>query len=216
MINFELAAARRNDVGKGASRRLRCIDQVPAVLYGAGQDPVSLSFEHNLLLRSLAQEAFYSHILTINYDGVTEKAVLKAVQRHPAKPRILHLDLQRINENEKIKMHVPLHYINADKCVGVKAGGIVSHHLIDVEILCLPKDLPEYIEVDIAHLNIGQALHLSDLQMPAGVELVALTHGHSSEHNASVASIHVPRGAEETETPATPAATAATPTPPAS
>ncbi len=195
-INFELVAEARHDLGKGASRRLRHDNKVPAVLYGVGKNATYINLNHNEVLKSLAHEAFYSHVLTINIDGQTERAVLKDVQRHPSKPRVMHMDFLRINENEKIRMHVPLHFINADIAPGVKqSGGIVSHLMIDVEITCLPKDLPEFIEVDLKNLHVNEAVHLSDLKLSTGVEVVALTHG--AEHDLPVASIHVPRGSVE-------------------
>ncbi|HED40669.1 MAG TPA: 50S ribosomal protein L25/general stress protein Ctc [Chromatiales bacterium] len=195
--SFELNAETRQDKGKGASRRLRRDNKVPAVLYGAGKDAVSLTLQHNKLLQSLENEAFYSHILTVNVDGKAEKAVLKDLQRHPYKPSIIHVDLLRINENEKLRMNVPIHFIGEDVSVGVKAGGVISHLANDVEILCLPKDLPEFIEADLSGVNLDETLHLSDLKLPAGVELVALTHG--SDHDLSVAAIHMPKVVAEVE-----------------
>ncbi len=189
--SFELNANIRQDMGKGASRRLRRDNKVPAVLYGGGKEAVSLTMQHNTLVHNLENEAFYSHILTVNVDGKTEKAVLKDLQRHPYKPTIIHLDLQRVNANEKLRMNVPVHFIGEDVAPGVKAGGLVSRLANDVEITCFPKDLPEYIEADISAMNIDDALHLSDLKMPEGVELVALTHG--EDHDLSVVSIHMPK-----------------------
>ncbi len=193
--SFELNANIRQDMGKGASRRLRRDNKVPAVLYGGGQEAVSLTLQHNTLVHSLENEAFYSHILTVNVDGKAEKAVLKDLQRHPFKPSIIHLDLQRINENEKLRMNVPLHFMGENVAPGVKAGGAVSHLANDVEISCLPKHLPEFIEADISALNVDETLHLSDLKLPEGVELVALTHG--TDHDLSVAAIHMPKVAAE-------------------
>ncbi len=196
--SFELNAEIRQDKGKGASRRLRRDNKVPAVLYGAGQEAVSLTLQHNTLVHNLENEAFYSHILTVNVDGKAEKAVLKDLQRHPYKPSLIHVDLLRINENEKLRMHVPVHFIGEDISVGVKAGGVVSHLANDVEISCLPKDLPEFIEADMTNVGLDETLHLSDLKLPAGVELVALTHG--DDHDLSVAAIHMPKIAAEVET----------------
>jgi large subunit ribosomal protein L25 len=196
--DFELNASVRHDLGKGASRRLRRENKVPAVIYGGGTDPLSLVLEHNKVMHSLEREAFYSHILTINIDGKAEKAVLKDLQRHPYKPVILHLDLQRVKESEKLRMTVPLHFVGEDIAPGVKtAGGVVAHLINDVEIDCLPKDLPEFIVADVAHLELNETLHLSDLKLPAGVELVQLQHG--SEHDLPVVSIHMLRGAKEDE-----------------
>jgi len=198
-VTFELDAEVRTDAGKGASRRLRHANKIPAVMYGGGEDPVSLTLEHNKIMHALENEAFYSHILTINIDGKGIKAILRDLQRHPAKPRILHADFQRINEKEKLHMNVPLHFINEDIAPGVKEdGGLIQHNVTEVEVSCLPKDLPEYIEVDVAELTMGHSLHLSDIKMADGVELVQLAHGES--HDLPVVSIHKPRAvAEETE-----------------
>ncbi len=172
--DFILEAEGRSDVGKGASRRLRRAGRVPAILYGAGKDPASLSLEHRQIAYHLENEAFYSHILTVRVDGKDEQAVLKDLQRHPFKPKVLHVDLQRVSAGEKIRVHVPLHFLHEDTCKGVKAGGILSHNLTQVEVSCLPKNLPEFIEVDVAELDLDGVLHLSELKMPAGVELIEL------------------------------------------
>lgn len=205
--NFELTAETRSDKGKGASRRLRHADKVPAILYGGGKEPTSVTVGHNELIRHLAHEAFYSHILTVKLDGQEEKAILRDLQRHPSKPRILHMDLQRVSATEKIRMRIPLHFIGADIAPGVKqSGGIVSHLLNDVEVSCLAADLPEYIEADLSNLKLGDALHLSDLKPPTGVELVALAHA----DDRPVASIHMPRAAVEEPKPEAAAEPAAT------
>jgi len=196
-VDFNLTAEVRSDLGKGASRRLRRESKVPAVIYGAEKDPVSLTLDHNSLVHHLENEAFYSHILTIDVAGSKEKAVLKDLQRHPAKPIILHADFMRVSEKEKLKMSVPLHFINEEAAPGVKKGGIVTHNITEVEIQCLPKDLPEYLEVDLAGLDIEQILHLTDIQLPAGVELVELLHG--EEHNQAIAAIHKTRASKEAE-----------------
>lgn len=190
---FELTAEPRQALGKGASRRLRReSNQVPAIMYGGDESPLSLSFSHNQLSKALENEAFYSHILTIHLDGKKHQAVLKDLQRHPFKPRILHMDLLRITGKEKITMNVPLHFTGEDKAPGVKLNsGIVSHILTSIEVRCLPADLPEYIEVDLSNLNIDESIHLSQLKLTKGIELVALLHG----DDLSVASIHAPRAA---------------------
>jgi large subunit ribosomal protein L25 len=205
-VSFELNAEPRNDTGKGASRRLRRAGMVPAVLYGGKEEPRALTLNHNALLRSLEHEAFYSHILTINIGGAGTRAVLRDLQRHPSKPTILHVDLQRVTATEKLRMHVPLHFLGEDIAPGVKlGGGMVMHELIEVEVECLPQDLPEYIEVDISGLHVGDSLHLSDLRVPQGVTLVDLARG--ADHDLGVVSIHVRRGgAEEEEAAAAPAA----------
>ena len=174
-VSFELTAESRNDTGKGASRRLRRDGKVPAIIYGAGKDPQNLSLLHNELQRRLADEAFYSHILTVNIDGKAEQAVLRDLHRHPAKPIVMHVDLQRVKAGEALRMHVPLHFIGEQECPGVKTqGGIVNHNRVEVEVECLPKDLPEYIEVDASQLNIGESVHLSQVNMPKGVVVVEL------------------------------------------
>lgn len=210
--NFELIAEQRNDMGKGASRRLRRANKIPGVIYGGDQAAQSLTLDHNSVSRHLEHEAFYSHILSVMIDGKEQKAILRDLQRHPSKPRILHLDLQRVSATEKLRMRVPLHFIGADIAPGVKqSGGIVSHLLNDAEILCLAANLPEFIEVDLSQLKLGDAVHLSDLKLPEGVELVALAH----EHDQSVATIHLPRAAvEEAKTEAVASDAAATPAEP--
>ncbi|MEO7557681.1 MAG: 50S ribosomal protein L25/general stress protein Ctc [Gammaproteobacteria bacterium] len=191
---FELIAEQRNDMGKGASRRLRRANKIPGVIYGAGKPAQSLTLDHNAVSRHLEHEAFYSHILNVKIDGQEEKVVLRDLQRHPSKPRILHLDLQRVSATEKLRMRVPLHFIGEDIAPGVKtSGGIVSHLLSDAEVLCLAADLPEFIEVDLSELKLGDAVHLSDIKLPAGVEFVALAH----DNDQSVATIHLPRAAVE-------------------
>lgn len=199
MSAFELTATARADVGKGASRRLRRnAEKIPAIIYGAGQDPLSLTLSHFEVSKALKNEAFYSHILTLNVDGKKQQAVLKAIQRHPYKPFIQHMDFMRITGKEKIRMHVPLHFTGEEQAPGVKDDqGIVSHLLTGVDIFCLPKDLPEYISVDLSQLKLDESIHLSHLKLPAGVELVDLSHGHHDDK--AVASIHIPRAVIEEE-----------------
>ncbi|ADE16932.1 ribosomal 5S rRNA E-loop binding protein Ctc/L25/TL5 [Nitrosococcus halophilus Nc 4] len=196
---FELHADVRGEQGKGASRRLRRAGKVPAILYGAGKEPVSLTLDHNLLFQHLGYEAFYSHILTIHANGKTEKAVLKALQRDPANPnKVLHLDLQRVSPTQKLSISVHLHFMGDDVARGVRQeGGVVARLLNDVEITCLAKDLPESIEVDLTDLGAGEALHLSDLKLPEGVEIPALKLG--EDYDQPVVTIHKPRVAEEEE-----------------
>ncbi len=196
-MTFELNAEQRNDTGKGASRRLRHAGKVPAIMYGGGKDPESLTLSHNEVIRNLEQEAFYSHILTIKVGGGETRAILRDMQRHPSKAIIMHMDLQRVSENEKLKTHVLLHFLGEEDAVGVKAGGIVSHELSEVAIECLPKHLPEFIEVDISALDIGDSIHLSGLQVPEGVTLTELARG--EDHDLSVVSVNVKRVVEEIE-----------------
>jgi large subunit ribosomal protein L25 len=195
MTDFVLTAELRNDMGKGASRRLRGAGKVPAIMYGGHQEPTSISLIHNELAHELENEAFFSHILTIKLEGKDENAIVKDVQRHPSKPVILHIDLQRVSASEIIRVHVPLHFVNEATSPGVKAGGLVTHSLIEAEVQCLPKDLPEFIEVDLGNIQVNEILHLSDLKLPAGVELVELAHGEG--HDQAVASVHLPRAAKE-------------------
>lgn len=196
--SFEINAELRTDKGKGASRRLRRTDKVPAIIYGGKEDPQSLTIKHNELLMHLEHEAFYSHILGVNVDGKTEKAVLRDVQRHPSKPRVLHVDFLRVSETEKLRMNVPLHFINEEASTGVKQqGGVVSHLNAEVEVSCLAKDLPEYIEVDLASLELGHSIHLSELKLPSGVELVELSHGDA--HDQAIVNIHKAKKVVEEE-----------------
>ena len=192
--SFELAVEFRDDQGKGASRRLRRTGKVPAILYGGHENPRALSLDHTKLILLLDNERFYTTILSLRAGDETQPAVLKDVQRHPWKNQVLHLDLQRVRDDEKIRMRVPLHFLNEATSLGVKTqGGQVSHLRNDVEVLCLPKDLPEFIEVDLVDLGLGQIVHLSELKLPEGVELPELTHG----NDAPVVSIHAVRTAEE-------------------
>ncbi len=205
-ISFELNAEPRTDTGKGASRRLRHAGKIPAIMYGGNKDPESLTLDHNEVIRNLEHEAFYSHILTIKVGGTETRAVMRDLQRHPSKPFVQHMDLQRVSESEKLRMHVPLHFLGEEAAPGVKAGGMVSHEIIEVEVECLPKDLPEYIEVDVSGLDVGDSLHLSDLVMPAGATLLELARGEG--HDLGVVSIHAKRGTEEIEEEAAPEAAA--------
>ncbi len=197
MSEYIINAEKREDQGKGASRRLRRAGLVPGIVYGAGKEPTPISVRENELLKHLDDEGFYSQVLTLKLEGQDENVVLRDLQRHPYKPNILHFDLQRINMDEKIHVHVPLHFLNEESCVGVKnEGGTVSHLLVEVEVVCLPASIPEYIEVDLAELHAGETLHLSDLKLPEGVELVELAHGHD---NAVVTVLKARGGAEDEE-----------------
>jgi large subunit ribosomal protein L25 len=195
-IKFELEAEVRQDIGRGASRRLRQNDKIPAVVYGAGEDAVSLILDHNKTKHAFANEGFYSHILTLKVGKKSEKVILKAMQRHPAKPRITHLDFLRVRADQKLQMQVPLHFIGEEDAPGLKEGGVISHHESSVEVSCLPANLPEFIEVDLSHLALNDSIHLSHLKLPEGVELVALVHG-AEGRDAAVASLHIPRAVEE-------------------
>ncbi len=187
---FDLIAENREDNGKGASRRLRREGRVPAIIYGAGRPPRSLSFDHNKVLRQLENESFYSSVLNIKVGEKSQAAIVKDIQRHPARPIVMHIDLQRIVEDEVIKMNVPIHFIGGEDAVGVReGGGSVSHLRTDVEVVCLPKDLPEYFEIDISELELDAMLHLSDLKVPDGVEIPELAQ--EVEQVQPIVSIHI-------------------------
>jgi large subunit ribosomal protein L25 len=194
--SFVVEAETRTLQGKGASRRLRREGKVPVILYGAKESPQMLSVSQNELLKHLKIEAFYSHILTLQVDGQTQQAVLKDLQRHPVREFILHMDLLRVRADQLLRMSVPLHFHGGDVCPGVKVGGgVVEHHVNAVEVECLPKDLPQYIEVDLSALNVNESVHLSQLNLPEGVNLTELKHG----TDRSVAAVHLPRAAVEAE-----------------
>lgn len=190
---FDLIADFREDNGKGASRRLRREGKVPAIIYGAGRPPRALSFDHNKVLRQMQNESFYSSILNIKVGDKSQAAVVKDIQRHPARPIVMHIDLQRIVEDQEIRMNIPIHFVGEDVAPGVKAGGSVSHLITDVEVQCLPKHLPEYFEVDISKLELDEMLHLSDIKVPEGVEIPELAQG--PEHDQAIVSIHVIKAA---------------------
>ena len=195
--SFELTAEFRDAQGKGASRRLRHENKVPAILYGGHRDPRALALDHTKLLLMLDNERFYSTIINLRVGDVTQAAILKDVQRHPAKNAVLHVDLQRVLEDEKIRISIPLHFKNESIAPGVKKGGVVSHLRNEIEVSCLPKDLPEFVDVDLSQVELNQMLHLSALAVPEGVEILALSHG----RDAPVVSVHHAR-AEEVEAPA--------------
>jgi len=195
--SYVFDAELRKDLGRGHSRRLRVEGKIPAVLYGGSSDPVGITLDHNKVNKALEDEATYSHILTLRIDGKEETAILKDMQRHPSRPIILHMDFQRVTESQKIKVHVPLHFLNQETSVGAKKGGVVTHAMVDVEVTCLPARLPEFIAIDMAKLDIGQSVHLSDIKVPPGVQIVELLHGEG--HDQLVAAIQAPRvgGGEE-------------------
>ncbi|MDH4126063.1 MAG: 50S ribosomal protein L25/general stress protein Ctc [Gammaproteobacteria bacterium] len=191
---FDLVAEFREGKGKGASRRLRHEGKVPAILYGGGREPRTLAFDLNKLMQQMQSESFYSSILNIKVGSVSQAAIVKDVQRHPVRNVVTHIDLQRIVADQEIRMHVPIHFINEDIAVGVKVGGgSISHLRTDVEVVCLPKYLPEYFEVDIANLGVDQMLHLSDIKLPEGVAIPELAQG--PEHNHPIVAIHVIKAA---------------------
>jgi large subunit ribosomal protein L25 len=190
---FTLDAVVRTDMGKGASRRLRHEGKVPAILYGAGKDPIALTLEHNKVIQAQEFEAFYSHVLTINVDGKKEEALVKDMQRHPFKPKVTHIDFQRIVAGEKLTTNVPLHFVGEDKADSIKIeGGHAEHHMNDIEITCLPKDLPEFIEVDVSSCALGQTLHISDITLPKNVESTELAKGEA--HDLAVVTVKAAKG----------------------
>ncbi len=181
----EIPAESRKDDGRGASRRLRTSGKVPAIVYGGSDAPANIQLLHNDAWLASQHEWFYSAILDLKLDGKTQKVLLRDLQRHPFKQQLLHLDFQRVDENKAIRIRVPLHFLNQEKSpAGKKAGVLISHALNDVEISCLPKDLPEYIEIDLANLDVGGIVHLSEVKLPAGVEIPELRLG--KEHDVAV------------------------------
>ncbi|MCB1705987.1 MAG: 50S ribosomal protein L25/general stress protein Ctc [Halioglobus sp.] len=194
---FELIAEVRTDLGKGASRRLRRFEgRVPAIIYGGDKAPQSLSLISKDLEKSLENEAFYSHVLAIKIGDATEKAILKDMQRHPSKNRITHVDFMRVDDNVAIKVHVPIHFLNEETCYGVKTqGGMIQHQETDIEVQCLPADIPTFIEVDMLKVETGQIVHLSDVTLPAGVTSVALALG--EDHDLAIASVIAPKGGDD-------------------
>jgi large subunit ribosomal protein L25 len=175
---FELAGEPRAQLGRTSARRLRKAGKVPAVMYGGGEAPESLVLDHNTLKHQMAREAFYTSILTLKLGAKAQQVVVKAVERHPARPIIMHMDFQRVREDVEITLNVPIHFLNEAEAKGVKEqGGVVNHLLTDVEVRCLPRYLPEYLEIDVAALELNQIFHLSDIKLPEGVSLVALAHG---------------------------------------
>jgi large subunit ribosomal protein L25 len=199
-MQFEFTAFPRASEGRGASRRLRRSGRAPGIVYGGPVAPQPIEIDHNALFHALRNEAFHSSILTMKLADGASKVLLRDVQMHPFKNEILHVDFQRVDENRKIHMKVPLHFVNAEVSPAVKLGGaLVSHVVNEVDVACLPKDLPEFIEVDLSHLESGKAIHLSELKLPAGVTAVA--HG---KLDPVVASAVVPRAHVETEEEAAP------------
>ena len=191
---FTLDAEIRTDLGKGASRRLRHAGKVPAVLYGAGKEAVSLTLDHNKLFQAQGFEAFYSHVLTLNLGKKKIEVLVKDMQRHAFKPVVMHLDFLRIDAKVALQTNVPLHFINEEKADSIKLnGGHAEHHMVDVEVSCLPGDLPEYIEVDLLNIELDQTIHLTDLVLPKGVTLVELNKG-DEDHDLAVVTVKLSKG----------------------
>ena len=195
-MEITIKASKREGKGTGASRRLRRAGNVPGVIYGAGKDAVSVQLDHKDLFLQFRHEAFHASILSLDLEGKKEQVLLRDYQMHPVRNQIMHIDFQRVSATEKIHVKAPLHFINADEGPGVKlGGGIVTHILTEAEISCLAKDLPEFIEVDLGAMEVGQTVHLSEVKLPKGVEFVQLAHG----NDAAVASVTKPRGAASSE-----------------
>ncbi len=193
---FEVQAEVRADEGKGASRRLRRLEgKTPGVIYGGDKPAASISLIRKDLEKMLENEAFYTALLDIQIDGGNETAILKAVQRHPAKGFPMHVDFMRVTADQPIKLNVPLHFTNEEACKGVKlGGGMIQHQATDIEVQCLPRDIPEYIEVNMIDAEVGQIIHLSDLTLPAGVTSTALALG--DDHDLAIAAVLAPKGAK--------------------
>ena len=194
--NFTINAKSREDTGKGASRRLRRLTgEVPAIIYGGKKDAEKISILHKDITKALENDAVYSSIISLSIDGKAEDTIIKDIQRHPAKQIILHMDFLRVSKTTKLQTRVPLNFINEDTCVGVKlGGGLIAHTMTDIEVSCLPKDLPEAIDVDMAEVDVGQIVHLSDLTLPDGVESVSLSQG--ADYDLTVATVNKQKAVE--------------------
>ena len=190
-MKIEISATSRKAQGTGASRRLRKAGRVPGIVYG-NTEPVMIDLDHNNLYHALRKEAFHASILTLDNEGKKEQVLLRDFQMHPFRQQVMHIDFERVLADKKIHMKVPLHFTNADSAPGVKSGGVISHVLSDLNIACLPADLPEYIEVDIANLSLGHSIHVSDVKLPKGLEIAG--HHHAAD---AVVTVQVPRGAIE-------------------
>jgi large subunit ribosomal protein L25 len=191
-ITYQVGADSRHDQGKGASRRLRRAGKVPAVLYGGQGGPRSITLDHQQLLTLIDKEKFYSSIISVNVDAQSQPAIIRDVQMHPAKNAVVHVDMQRVVETEKLRIHLPIHFKGEAVAPGVKTqGGIVSHLMQDVEISCLPADLPDFLELDLSAMNLNETRLLGDIPLPAGVTIPELAH-----RNPPVVSVHSPRAAE--------------------
>ncbi|QIT56428.1 50S ribosomal protein L25/general stress protein Ctc [Aquisalimonas sp. 2447] len=196
-VELKLSAEKRTDAGKGASRRLRKQKKVPAIIYGTGKEPTMVQVSVFELSKLMEREAFFSQIVNVDVEGKNEQTVLKDMQRHPFKDMVMHMDFMRIRANEKLTTSVPVHFLNEETCKGVKAGGVIHKDLIEIAINCLPRDIPEYLEVDLENLDVGDSVHLTQLDIPKGVELEAFAHGGDEhDHDQAVVSIVQPRAAK--------------------
>ncbi|HSH40780.1 MAG TPA: 50S ribosomal protein L25/general stress protein Ctc [Arenicellales bacterium] len=195
--DYQISAEPRMETGKAASRRYRREGKIPAVVYGAGKDNLSLLLDHHEIFHSLEQEGFHSAVIKIKVGKDVEQAILRDVQMDPVKPNVVHVDFQRVSATEKLHIQVPIHFIGEEEAPGVKTEhGVMSHNINEVDVSCLPADLPEYLEVDVSGLNVGDSVHLSDIKLPDGVELTALAH---EGEDQVVASVYQPTMAAEEE-----------------
>jgi large subunit ribosomal protein L25 len=193
--SYQLQALSRTQTGTASSRRMRREERVPAIIYGGKDAPVMISLAHKDVKKALENKGVYSHVLTLQVDNIEQAVVLKDLQRHPYKALILHMDFLRVNATETLQLHVPLHFNNEAVCPGIKLGGVITHHAIEVAVRCYPKDLPEFLSLDLKDLDLNTVLHLSDIPLPSGVELVDLLH----HNDHAIISIHRPRAALETD-----------------
>ena len=198
MSEHTIKATGRSDKGKGASRRLRHAAAIPAIIYGGSAEPKQIQLEHEKIWIASQNDWFYSSILSLDVEGAVESVLLRDMQRHPFRQQIMHLDFQRVNANEAIRVAVPLHFLNQDTSpAGKNAEVVIAHELNEVEVSCMPKDLPEFIEIDLADLKLGDVIHLSDITLPSGVEIPELKLG--KEHDVSVVSAKLGRTGQEEE-----------------
>lgn len=197
MSSIALEAQSRSDFGKGASRRLRREALVPGIVYGGDTDPVAVSLEQRVVAKHLEDDAFYSAIIDLSIDGKKESVLLRDLQHHPYKSIIMHMDFQRVKADQEVHVHVPLHFIGEEACAGVKAGGALSKVDVEMEVACLPAALPEYIEVDVTNLGLGESIHLSQIALPEGVRSIALSHG--EDHDRAVVAVHATRASRESD-----------------
>jgi large subunit ribosomal protein L25 len=198
IMDLTLNATLRDDMGKGASRRLRHTNKLPAIVYGGSKDPVSITLEQKDVQHKLPDEHFYSQVLSLVIDGSAEDVLLRDIQHHPYRQEVLHMDFVRVDATHAVHVHTPLHFVGEETAPGVKQeGGAISHVMMEVELECLAKDIPEFIEVDLSGLHTGESVHLSELKLPEGVAIVALKQG--EEHDTAVASCHARKGGGDTE-----------------
>ena len=197
-MSIELNATKRDVKGKGASRRLRHANTLPAIIYGAGKDPLSITLLQKDIQHKLSDENFYSQVLSLNIEGAKEDVLIRDIQHHPYKMDVMHMDFMRVRADQVVHVHVPLHFIGGDIAPGVKEeGGAISHVMMEVEIECLPKYIPTSIEVDISEMHLGDVIHLSELKMPEGVSVLAILH--DPEHDTAVVNIHQSKAISEEE-----------------